>query len=200
MIVKLFNDKIELTPLEMKKCQNFSNGYNYSKYKDRNQNNTNTQKSQNSCGKIFEIAVCKWLQSRGQEVSQPDFSLYAVKDKSYAPDLIWDGQPLHIKSQPIESAGKFGESYTFQFADKSGKQNNGDYDKQIFDNPNSQDRIIMGLVDGNIAIIRAATRLDILHSRGLFKPAIKYPLEKKVVYYRDLEKLWMQQTKTSASL
>jgi len=187
--LKLLNVEIEVTPEDIELCAEFSRKYNYNKHKDRDQFNLAIQKMQNIGGKMLELAAVKYLRGRGSVVTDPDFKLYPPHLKSFAPDLIWNNKPTHVKSQPQTSSEIHGESYTFQFADRKGRQDGGDYDRYIFDNPESKDRIVCGIVEGNKVIIRAITEVWVFHKHNLFKPSHKYPTGKRVVYYDDMEKL-----------
>ena len=70
---------------------------------------TRTQhiKQQNQCikkaikdstwGKIAEVYVCKYLRSLGKTVSDPDFNIYAVGNKTFDPDLTCGQYDYEVK-------------------------------------------------------------------------------------------------------
>ena len=54
-------------------------------------------------------------------------SVYSKKNKSFDPDLQWGLYNLHIKSQILESATRYGDSWVFQTKDPLFEYSN-DYD------------------------------------------------------------------------
>lgn len=67
-------------------------------------------------GALGEIASFLWLQERGYDVSNPDFSIH--NKKSFGADLVSETHSFHIKSQTIESAEKYGDSWILQRTDR----------------------------------------------------------------------------------
>lgn len=140
-------------------------------------------------GKLGEEGVYKFLSSKFPELSQPDHNIYDKKDKSWAPDLKDpSGIRIAVKSQDIESALSFGESWVFQF--NEGK--NYDCDTGIF--KEQDDNHYVAFVALNVpkrfGIIKAIVKVQWLHDKKLFKEMQKQNLRgnKVAVYYEDLEK------------
>lgn len=66
-------------------------------------------------GKLGEIAAAFLLETKGVQVSQPDFAIH--KDKSWDDDLYIDGVGIAVKTQDRELARRFGLSWTFHVND-----------------------------------------------------------------------------------
>ena len=84
----------------------------------RNQTNKSAILSQTTVGKIAEWAVTFFYSDKGYQMSAPDMKIYAAPNKSFDADLLMNGTPLHVKSQSIDSANRYGTSWTFQYGGK----------------------------------------------------------------------------------
>ena len=141
-------------------------------------------------GKVGEEAVYEKISALYPQLSKPDHQIYDKKNKSWDPDLkdTASKMRLAVKSQDIESAIAFGESWVFQFND--GKKY--DCDTSIFGN--TDDDHFVSFVSLNIpkrsGSIRALVKVSWLHQKKLFKEMKKQALRgnKVAVYYEDLEK------------
>ena len=80
----------------------------------RNQYNLEKMMMDNIVGKIGEWAVCFQCWKEGYNCSEPDMEIYTSSGKSFDADLILEGQDMHVKSQSVESAERYGTSWTFQ--------------------------------------------------------------------------------------
>lgn len=140
-------------------------------------------------GKAGEEAVYEKVSAMFPDISKPDHEIYSKKDKSWSPDLIDETSGTHIavKSQDIESALAFEDSWVFQY-------NNGksyDCDTGIFKDKN--DLHYVAFVSLNIpkrkGLIRAIVKVKWLHDKKLFKEMKKESLRgnKMAVYLEDLE-------------
>lgn len=150
---------------------------------ERNQSSAKVAKSQIVIGKLGELAVYNWLTGLGKNCTDVDFNV--TSKKSYMADLVVDDTNCHIKSQHINSAKRFGLSWTFQFSGNG----RGHRDHEIFDNYNKDDFVFFCLVESNKLVdIKSVVRLGYLHKYGLFKDPIKKNLVKikKVVYFEDI--------------
>lgn len=141
-------------------------------------------------GKVGEEAVYEKISAIYPELSKPDHQIYQRKDKSWDPDLKDNSSKMRlaVKSQDIESAIAFGESWVFQFND--GKKY--DCDTGIFGEQDPDHYVaFVGLnIPKRAGSIRAVVKVQWLHNKKLFKEMKKQVLRgnKVAVYYEDLEK------------
>lgn len=141
-------------------------------------------------GKVGEEMVYQKISSLYPELSKPDYQIYNKKDKSWDPDLkdIQSNLRLAVKSQDIESAINFGESWVFQFG------NGGKYDCDTGVFKTTDTNHYVAFVSLNVpkrqGIIKALVKVQWLHDKKLFKEMKKQSLRgnKVAVYYEDLEK------------
>jgi hypothetical protein len=81
----------------------------------RNQWNREKMVMDNRVGKIGEWAVAFQMWNNNIECTEPDMEIYTVKKKSFDADLTYkDNIDLHVKSQSVVSAQRYGASWTFQ--------------------------------------------------------------------------------------
>ena len=75
-------------------------------------------KHQTSVGKMGELIACDWLRKKGYNCSDPDFTIYSGRNKSWDSDMYIsssDGKfKLACKTQDEESARRYGRSWIFQ--------------------------------------------------------------------------------------
>lgn len=102
-------------------CENFSElvaETNKDEYAKRKQYNLSKIKQDITLGKIAEWGVYFIYLSRGyKRISVPDMSIYDKSSKSFDSDLRCGIYNLHIKSQNLESAERYGDSWIFQSKD-----------------------------------------------------------------------------------
>ena len=192
--------KFIITEEMNKKCSEFAkNSVNTSsrKYASRNQFDIDKITKDIRNGKIAEEGVWHLLVDKFPHLSKPDHTIYAAKDKSWDPDLkdISSNMRFAVKSQDIESAINFGESWVFQY----GEGKKYDCDTGIFGN-NLDSNHFVCFVSLNYpkktGIIKAIVKVKWLHDNKMFKPMRKANLNgnKLAVYYEDLskhpEELW----------
>jgi hypothetical protein len=140
-------------------------------------------------GKVGEEGVYGKISALYPDLSKPDHQIYDKKDKSWAPDLkdTVSNIRLAVKSQDIESAIAFGESWVFQFND--GKKY--DCDTGIFgeNDPNHFVAFVSLNIPKRSGSIKALVKVQWLHEKKLFKEMKKQALRgnKLAVYYEDLE-------------
>lgn len=184
--------KYIITPEMLEKCSKFAtNSVSTSsdKYAHRNQFDVEKIMKDIRNGKIGEEGTYSKLVSIYPKLSAPDHQIYSKKDKSWDPDLkdIDSKVRVAVKSQDIESAIAFGESWVFQFGD--GKKDN---DKGIFGEKDENHYVAFNAlnVPKRFGIIRALVKVQWLHDKKLFKEMQKESLRgnKLAVYYDDLEK------------
>ena len=86
-------------------------------YSKRNQLDRDKIIDDHFVGKLGEAAVEFVLQTRGIEISHPDYAVYNKHGKSWASDLFIDSQGIAVKTQKLTTALRFGLSWTFHFED-----------------------------------------------------------------------------------
>jgi len=141
-------------------------------------------------GKIGEEAVHQIFVPQFPKLSQPDHKVYAKKDKSWDPDLHDEDSKVRIavKSQDIDSAIAFGESWVFQFG------NGGKFDCDtgvFFEKDNNHYVAFVALnTPKKSGVVRAVVKIQWLHDKKLFKEMKKQSLRgnKVAVYFEDLQK------------
>lgn len=68
-------------------------------------------------GTLGEWAVEAHLKSLGYDCSEPDMNIYDKKKKSFSADLYVDDFKIHVKSQGLKSAKRYGNSWLLQKKD-----------------------------------------------------------------------------------
>lgn len=137
-------------------------------------------------GKIGEQGTWNCLSEFYPKLSQPDFEIYSKYQKSWDADLKDpSGIKIAVKSQNIDSALAFGESWVFQIGD--GKK---DCDQEVFKNVKDQDYVVFNSlnVPKRFGKIMAIVKIKWLHEKNLFKPMQLKQLQsnKLAVYLDDL--------------
>lgn len=183
--------KFEITKDILDKCVKFgldSAPSSADKYSRRNQSDPIKIAKDIRNGKIAEEMVYDKIVKGYPNLSKPDFNIYSKKDKSWAPDLKDKDSNLRIavKSQDIESALHYGESWVFQIG--NGKY---DCDTEIFGkdiNPEHYVSFVLLNVAKRTGSLRAIVKVQWLHDNKLFKAMQKQNLQgnKVAVYYEDL--------------
>ena len=100
---------------------------------------TNADRVEYCCyiGALAEMAIYKFFKKLGVKVKAPDFSIYAVKDKSFSADLPDNnGNMFHCKGQSPESKARYGIGWVF---DKN--------DDPLFRNYTNKDYVVLTCVD-----------------------------------------------------
>lgn len=88
---------------------------NKAEYKRRGQEDPKKIKQDIYYGKIAEYAVWIMYKEMGQDCTKPDIGVYKANEKSYDRDMtVNDTHHLHVKSQLLKQAHKFGLSWMFQ--------------------------------------------------------------------------------------
>lgn len=153
-------------------------------YARRRQTDPRQIQHQIEIGKIGEFGVYQWLTENDLYPTIPDTTIYDARHKTFAPDMMLEGMPIHVKAQDAQSAARFGMSWTFQYGAKVGS------DKEIFA-PDPKGYVVFALVDRNTVNIHGAVRVATLHEQNLFRDPKLAKLRgiKTVVYYEDLERL-----------
>ncbi len=188
-----FDPKFLISDDIFNKCTDFSKasvGTSTDRYARRNQFDVEKIARDIRNGKIGEEGVYEKMVSRFPKLSQPDHNIYEKKSKNWAPDLKdVSGTRIAVKSQDIESAISFGESWVFQFGN-GGKY---DCDTGVFKetDPNHYVAFVALNTPKRFGTIRAIVKIQWLHDKKLFKEMKKKNLRgnKVAVYYDDLIQL-----------
>lgn len=183
--------KFTISPEVFEKCEDFAKNSvstNSDKYAKRNQFNVEKIKKDIRNGKIAEECVYEKLVNILPNLSKPDHQIYDKKNKSWSADLQDQNIKVAVKSQDVESAIHFGESWVFQYS------NNGkfDTDQEVFNK--KDDNHYVTFVSLNVpkrsGEIKAIVKINWLHDKKLFKEMKKPQLRnnKIAVYFNDLLK------------
>ena len=90
-----------------------------------------------------EIGVYNYLTKEKQWLCKyPDFKIYSKENKNFDSDICSDKYNIHVKSQSLNSAEKFGESWQFQKKDK------------LTYNPEKNDLIFLTIISEKIVEIK----------------------------------------------
>ena len=173
-------NKINLSPEDIQKCEEFAGAADTSFYAKRNQWDANKRKADSLVGKIGELAVYYSLVEKYPDISYPDFKIYKAREKSWDYDMKDTAHNFHVKSQENLQSIKFSESWIFQ-----------NQDKHIFLNHLPQDYVAFVKVNlqTKSAEVRAILPVSLLHKEQLFKaPILSKLFDKKAVYFEDLVK------------
>lgn len=154
----------------------------------RNQSDLDVIQHQTTIGKLGELAVRRMIQSQGVNCSHVNLEVTTLK--SWDADLIIAGRiRMHVKSQDVPSAIRFGLSWTFGIGDKNGNKG-GHLDKEIFDSYTDTDMVAFCLVNEEDGWVGICAELPVykLHDLNLFRDPKKKALIgiKKVVYFKDI--------------
>lgn len=196
-ILKLVNIDIPYSDAEYGRCYKFvkdvmptTSGY----INSRAQYNEDKKFDDHLNGKLGENAAYKYMNpdpSKSPVCSAVDYEVTETK-KSFNADLkLFNGQGVHVKSRHIDFQRKWSASWTFGYSDKYGNSS-GHYDKEIFDNPESDDLCIFCTVHTDKAesyvTIRAVVSVSVLHKYNLFDAPDREDKNgiKKCVYYDRL--------------
>jgi hypothetical protein len=158
------------------KCVQFAHDSietNLDEYSRRNQNRVHKILNDIIIGKVAEFGVYKYL-SQKHKLEEPDLKIYDKNNKSFDADLKIVGYDIHVKSQSIEQAEKYGVSWSFQKED------------QLTTNPTKKDVIFLCLVNDLEVIILNYGKAS--KYKGLYGEPIKESLKfsKKVLYFEKI--------------
>lgn len=184
--------KIKLTNQMFQDCNQFATqsvATHIHHYAQRNQTDNNLIKQQILIGKLGEFAVEKFLLNNQIKIDSPDLTIYDHKSKTFNSDLKYQNIKIHVKSQEIEQAKKFGLSWIFQY----GNNQKGHLDTEIFQQSFKKQYVAFVLIDLKVKLAKiiAFVSLNTLHQYNLFKDPKKDTLRgiKKAIYYQDIKDL-----------
>lgn len=189
----LENPKFEITKEILDSCSKFADdsvSTSADKYARRGQMNVSKIRNDIRNGKIGEEGAWIKVSELYPNLSRPDYLIYDKKEKSWDPDLkdIESGIRVAVKSQDINSALDFGESWVFQYRPNK----NYDCDNGIFECVDDEHYVafVSLNVPKRFGTIKAIVKVKWLLENNLFKNMKKASLQnnKLAVYYEDLEK------------
>ena len=102
---------------DLDQCEKFARAQlatSMSQYRRRNQSNPERIVAQIIDGKMGEWFAYHHLKRQGFEPTVPDFEIYTARHKSFDADLYSNKTAIHVKSQNIGSAKRYGSSWVFQ--------------------------------------------------------------------------------------
>ena len=149
-------------------------------YKKRNQNNVEKIKQDIFNGKLAEFAVYYlYKDNENCEINIPDTEVYESFNKSFEADLFCKFKDrnfyIHVKSQHVSQAERFGKSWSFQKEDS------------LTTRPVAEDRICLcNILNGNtVEVIKPILAKKLVN---IYKDPKLDRLKgiKKVIYYQDL--------------
>jgi hypothetical protein len=160
----------------VKMCEHFAeNCYktNADEYQRRNQKNLNKIKKDIALGKMAEFAVYFIFLEKGiSDISIPDLNIYGYKNKSFERDLKCKNYNFHIKTQSLESALKFGESWMFQKKDP------------VIENPQKNDYFIGTQINEDTFETKILLSKPILELK-FGEPKLQKLISKTCIYLKD---------------
>ena len=178
---------------QIKQCEEFalrSAETHTSHYARRGQTNKDKVLKDIKIGKQGEVGLYTYmLVSIFGLPTEPDFEIYKGKRKKFGADLFFNTKytqfPIHVKTQDIESAKKYGQSYLFQYNGRGF----GHTDK-IFKSYDDKELFAAVEVNDSIITIHGVWRLKDIFEADLFKePRLRwFHGVKKALYLDDIKK------------
>jgi len=136
-------------------------------------------------GVMGEFAAAAYLRKKGYtKVTRPDLKIYEGKRKNYSADLTCnhgkDLLDIHVKSQGLTSAKRYGNSWLLQKSDKITKDP-GENEYILFTNVDLEARIVTVL---------GVSKMEDIISQGLLDECRvpRYRHSKYALYFKDIEK------------
>lgn len=114
--MKFYKDiqKVNLPLSTIKKAKDFANAVTHTtNYSDSNQNTRLKIINDHFVSKLGEEATYLVLQ-KYTNISQPDYAIYSLKEKSWNHDLFAGNTGIAVKTQKRSAAKKYSLSWTFQ--------------------------------------------------------------------------------------
>lgn len=155
---------------------------NVNQYARRNQGNRAKIINDIMVGKVAEFAVYQYYKSMGLDCTQPDTTVYEAKKKSFDADLIvsenLDLKHIHVKSQLLSSAKRYGASWMFQKTDK------------LIEKPKEVDYIALCLTPDSLDFVELQCILPASRITHLYAlPKLPQLYSKRALYWDDVSSL-----------
>jgi hypothetical protein len=138
------------------------------------------RKRQHLGSKLAEIAVHRHLTSSGLPCTEPDFNIYPRTYKDWSPELKVGDVPVHVKSQDLYSADRWGISWIGERSDV-----------ELYGKGSGYVVFCLVSLECNVVLILAAPKVTDLKQKDLLKNPIlqRHQALKFAVYYEHLTKL-----------
>lgn len=107
-------------------------------------------------GVMGEFAVYQYLKSQNVITSKPDLNIYPGRRKSFDADLFNAEIDVHVKSQGVKSAERYGNSWLLQRSDK------------VVSDPAANEFFAFTNVDGREVEILGIVKCQDILKKGLF--------------------------------
>jgi hypothetical protein len=187
--VEIKKEIIKLTKKEIERCREFAElsvDSSLNHYKRRNNTSRSRIVEDITIGKCGEVGIYKLLKKLGMEPSKVDFEVYKAGKKSFNADIVSFGYYLHCKSQSVESALKYGNSWILQY----NGYGRGHTDK-LFKSRSRYDMLVPCMVDDNEVTVFGIIRVDKLFDKKMIKlPKVPWFQDtKRAIYWEDLKTL-----------
>ena len=154
---------------DVKKCREFANKANVRVYLGRARITEEKARNDIFIGKIAEFAVSRSIPG----CSEPDVTIH--EKPTWGADLkLPDGTKVHVKTQSVEQAAKYGTSWIFEKKDRGVKSKKPGIAALCVSNS-----------DGSVCI-HAIVPVQYLHDKELFKPTKLKFRDKVAIYAEDL--------------
>lgn len=158
-------------------------------YRKRFQYNPNKINQDILCGILGEVAFYIWASEdkKYYNMPPPDFTIYDNLHKSWTPDFTFTENnielKIHIKSQDVKQANRFGECMVLQKSNQNGK---GGHDVGIYNCGNNDFLVHCIILDKNIGIVKINEIINVktVLSNNLLQKPVLTRLEKikEVIY------------------
>jgi hypothetical protein len=153
-------------------------------YTYRGESNLSKMREDLEIGVVGEMGVYKYMVDKGYECSKPDLKIYEDRRKSFDADLFSGDIKIHIKSQGIGSAKRYGNSWLFQRSDSLVK-NPSEHDLICFTNVNLEAK--------EVTVLGFCWAKDIVNNDKFAECKVfRYRHTKVAIYFKDLEDLTFQ--------
>ena len=185
---------IHLTPEEMKRAEDFAIKKSVTTekiYRARRQSNSAAIIAQSVIGHMGEIATYKFLTESGFSCSEPNDEIYTKGKNFIRPDFNCEQYHIHVKSQSVQSANKYGTSWTFQKSSTRGRFRHQDPILTPW-KVKDHDMLACCICDPKTATVSilACLQIYLIHQNNLFEDPVLNKLKglKKVIYFDDQNK------------
>lgn len=171
--------KLKICPAIIKRCQDFADqrtAQGVELYRHRGEMSLNKIHLDIVTGAVAEYAVYEYLRSHGHDATPPDLIIYETAKKSFAADLKVGDRHLHVKSQTVEAAKKYGASWLFQKTDR------------VISTPSERDYMAFCLVNGDEVEIKAiVSTIELVDAEIWKEPKVpRYRYTKSALYLTDV--------------
>lgn len=171
--------KLSICPAIIKRCQEFADqrmSQGVELYKHRGESSVKKIHLDIVTGAVAEYAVYEYLLSKGYAPTPPDLNIYEASKKSFAADIKVGDRHLHVKSQTVDAAKKYGASWLFQKTDR------------VISTPSEHDLMAFCLVDGDTVELKAiVSTIELVDAEIWKEPKIpRYRHTKSALYLTDV--------------